>query len=165
MDHLASFPGTCSSNFSQFQFPCPAICGHPHADLCTCASLLIPPFSRPFRSQVAGIEKIVSSPALLESTSTLFAYGLDHYFTRVSPSNQFDILSGTSTSRFPPQLPFLSLFSPLFPPSLCVRPPLSLRLLCARRLRILISYLDSSPPSPSPSANTTQRASTRRSCS
>ncbi|PWN47696.1 DUF1620-domain-containing protein [Violaceomyces palustris] len=38
------------------------------------------------------VDKVVTSPALLESTSTVLAYGLDYFFTRVSPSGQFDIL-------------------------------------------------------------------------
>jgi hypothetical protein len=43
--------------------------------------------------QVANIRKIVTSPALLESTSLVFAYGLDLFVTRVAPSNTFDVLS------------------------------------------------------------------------
>ncbi|KAF8577387.1 DUF1620-domain-containing protein [Ramaria rubella] len=42
---------------------------------------------------VAGIRKIVTSPASLESTSIVLAYGLDLFLTRVAPSNTFDILS------------------------------------------------------------------------
>ena len=43
--------------------------------------------------QVAKTRKIMTSPALLESTSLVFAYGLDLFFTRVAPSNTFDVLS------------------------------------------------------------------------
>ncbi|KIJ24147.1 hypothetical protein M422DRAFT_56525 [Sphaerobolus stellatus SS14] len=43
--------------------------------------------------QVAGASHIVTSPALLESTSIIFVYGLDLFLTRVAPSNTFDILS------------------------------------------------------------------------
>ena len=43
--------------------------------------------------QVAKIRKVMTSPALLESTSLVFAYGLDLFFTRVAPSNTFDVLS------------------------------------------------------------------------
>ncbi|KAI0758760.1 hypothetical protein C8Q74DRAFT_1299849 [Fomes fomentarius] len=43
--------------------------------------------------QVAKTRKIITSPALLESTSLVFAYGLDLFFTRVAPSNTFDVLS------------------------------------------------------------------------
>ncbi|KAH9911778.1 uncharacterized protein BXZ73DRAFT_93328 [Epithele typhae] len=43
--------------------------------------------------QVAKVRKIVTSPALLESTSLVFAYGLDLFFSRVAPSNTFDVLS------------------------------------------------------------------------
>ncbi len=44
-------------------------------------------------SQVAKTRRIITSPALLESTSLVFAYGLDLFFTRVAPSNTFDVLS------------------------------------------------------------------------
>lgn len=37
----------------------------------------------------------MTSPALLESTSLVFAYGLDLFSTRVAPSNTFDVLSET----------------------------------------------------------------------
>ena len=43
--------------------------------------------------QVAKTRRIVTSPALLESTSLVFAYGLDLFSTRVAPSNTFDVLS------------------------------------------------------------------------
>ncbi|RDX49601.1 DUF1620-domain-containing protein [Lentinus brumalis] len=43
--------------------------------------------------QVAKTRRIITSPALLESTSLVFAYGLDLFFTRVAPSNTFDVLS------------------------------------------------------------------------
>ncbi|KAI9058646.1 DUF1620-domain-containing protein [Trametes sanguinea] len=43
--------------------------------------------------QVAKTRRIVTSPALLESTSLVFAYGLDLFFTRIAPSNTFDVLS------------------------------------------------------------------------
>ena len=43
--------------------------------------------------QVAGTRNIVTSPALLESTSIVLAYGLDLFLTRVAPSNTFDVLS------------------------------------------------------------------------
>ena len=43
--------------------------------------------------QVAKTRKILTSPALLESTSLVFVYGLDLFFTRVAPSNTFDVLS------------------------------------------------------------------------
>ncbi|KAF7289031.1 hypothetical protein HMN09_01351100 [Mycena chlorophos] len=42
---------------------------------------------------VRGTRNIITAPALLESTSLVFAYGLDLFFTRVAPSNTFDILS------------------------------------------------------------------------
>ncbi|KAF5367352.1 hypothetical protein D9615_010290 [Tricholomella constricta] len=43
--------------------------------------------------EVANIQRIITSPALLESTSLVFAYGLDMFLTRVAPSNTFDVLS------------------------------------------------------------------------
>ncbi|KAL0081975.1 hypothetical protein J3Q64DRAFT_1754353 [Phycomyces blakesleeanus] len=46
-----------------------------------------------YNEQVAGINHIITSPALLESTSLVFAYGLDTFYTRSSPSKQFDVLS------------------------------------------------------------------------
>jgi len=42
---------------------------------------------------VANVQKIITSPALLESTSLVFAFGLDMFLTRVAPSNTFDVLS------------------------------------------------------------------------
>lgn len=43
--------------------------------------------------QVSNVRKIITAPALLESTSLVFAYGLDLFFTRVAPSKTFDVLS------------------------------------------------------------------------
>lgn len=43
---------------------------------------------------ILGAQAVVSSPALVESTSLLFAYGLDLFMTRgLNPSGSFDILS------------------------------------------------------------------------
>ena len=42
--------------------------------------------------ELIGIKKIITSPALLESTALVFAYGLDVFGTRVTPSQAFDIL-------------------------------------------------------------------------
>lgn len=47
----------------------------------------------PCSTQVANTQRILTSPALLESTSLVFAYGLDMFLTRVAPSNTFDVLS------------------------------------------------------------------------
>ncbi|KAF1988908.1 DUF1620-domain-containing protein [Aulographum hederae CBS 113979] len=44
------------------------------------------------RREVIGVEEIITSPANVESTSLVFAYGLDIFGTRVSPSFTFDIL-------------------------------------------------------------------------
>ncbi|KIK01760.1 hypothetical protein K443DRAFT_550803 [Laccaria amethystina LaAM-08-1] len=43
--------------------------------------------------EVANVQRIVTAPALLESTSLVFAFGLDMFLTRVAPSNTFDVLS------------------------------------------------------------------------
>ncbi|KAL1688266.1 hypothetical protein GGG16DRAFT_60329, partial [Schizophyllum commune] len=42
---------------------------------------------------ITDTAKIITSPALLESTSLVYAYGLDMFLTRVSPSGTFDVLS------------------------------------------------------------------------
>ncbi|KAK4125279.1 DUF1620-domain-containing protein [Parathielavia appendiculata] len=41
---------------------------------------------------VLGVEKIITAPAIVESTSLVFAYGVDVFGTRVAPSYLFDIL-------------------------------------------------------------------------
>ncbi|KAK0613121.1 hypothetical protein B0T17DRAFT_398648 [Bombardia bombarda] len=41
---------------------------------------------------VLGVKKIITSPAVVESTSLVFAYGVDVFGTRVAPSFLFDIL-------------------------------------------------------------------------
>ena len=41
---------------------------------------------------VLGVQKIITSPAIVESTSLVFAYGIDVFGTRVAPSFLFDIL-------------------------------------------------------------------------
>ena len=46
-----------------------------------------------------GISEVVTSPALIESTSIVFAYGLDLFGTRLSPSFRFDIL-GKDFNKF-----------------------------------------------------------------
>ena len=43
-------------------------------------------------NEVLGIEHMISSPSDMESTSLVFAYGLDVFGTRVAPSFAFDIL-------------------------------------------------------------------------
>lgn len=47
------------------------------------------------REEVLGLREIKTTPALLESTSLVFAYGLDIFGTRVTPSFAFDILSSS----------------------------------------------------------------------
>ncbi|KAL7620955.1 hypothetical protein AAE478_008266 [Parahypoxylon ruwenzoriense] len=42
--------------------------------------------------EVLGVKEIITSPAVLESTSLVFAYGVDVFGTRVAPSLAFDVL-------------------------------------------------------------------------
>nr|POF22202.1 er membrane protein complex subunit 1 [Quercus suber] len=49
--------------------------------------------------EVLGVHNIITSPALIESTSLVFAYGLDVFGTRLSPSFSFDIL-GKDFNKF-----------------------------------------------------------------
>jgi hypothetical protein len=44
---------------------------------------------------VVNVRHILTAPALLESTSLVFAYGLDLFCTRVAPSGTFDVLNET----------------------------------------------------------------------
>lgn len=39
------------------------------------------------------VDKLLTTGTQLESTSLIFAYGVDMFLTRVSPSNTFDVLS------------------------------------------------------------------------
>jgi hypothetical protein len=42
--------------------------------------------------EVVGVRDIITTPAVLESTSLVFAYGIDVFGTRVAPSQAFDVL-------------------------------------------------------------------------
>ncbi|KAL2062260.1 hypothetical protein VTL71DRAFT_6526 [Oculimacula yallundae] len=44
------------------------------------------------KREVIGVQNVIASPAILESTSLIFAYGIDIFGTRVAPSMAFDIL-------------------------------------------------------------------------
>jgi hypothetical protein len=44
------------------------------------------------KREVIGVKDVITSPAILESTSLVFAYGIDVFGTRVAPSMAFDIL-------------------------------------------------------------------------
>jgi hypothetical protein len=44
------------------------------------------------RHQVAGLRGLVASPSRLESTSLVFSFGLDLFYTRVMPSKMYDTL-------------------------------------------------------------------------
>jgi hypothetical protein len=41
---------------------------------------------------VSKLRAIKTAPAYLESTSLVFAYGLDNFFTLMNPSGSFDVL-------------------------------------------------------------------------
>lgn len=43
--------------------------------------------------QVEGLRGVVAYPAGLESTSLVFAYGLDIFYTRAAPSKSYDSLT------------------------------------------------------------------------
>ncbi|WPH03238.1 Hypothetical protein R9X50_00611500 [Acrodontium crateriforme] len=49
--------------------------------------------------EVIGIKDVITAPATIESTSLVFAYGLDIFGTRLSPSFSFDIL-GKDFNKF-----------------------------------------------------------------
>merc|ERR1711974_572996 len=55
--------------------------------------------------QVERLSNIISSSAHLESTSLVFVWGLDHFFTHVRPADKFDMLSN--------DFDFVSLFGTL----------------------------------------------------
>ena len=42
--------------------------------------------------KISKLREIKTAPAYLESTSLVFAYGLDNFFTLVNPSGPFDVL-------------------------------------------------------------------------
>ena len=41
---------------------------------------------------VAGVRRVVTEPAVLESASLMFAAGLDLFYTRLAPSRSFDMV-------------------------------------------------------------------------
>ena len=49
--------------------------------------------------EVIGVSNVITTPALIESTSLVFAYGIDIFGTRLSPSFSFDIL-GKDFNKF-----------------------------------------------------------------
>ncbi|KAJ1304145.1 hypothetical protein OPQ81_008545 [Rhizoctonia solani] len=56
---------------------------------------VLPPDTRRIithKNQVLGTKHLVAAPTLLESTSCVLAYGLDLFYTRVTPSGTFDLL-------------------------------------------------------------------------
>lgn len=40
-----------------------------------------------------GLRKIVTTPAKLESTTLVFCYGVDLFYTRIAPSRTYDSLT------------------------------------------------------------------------
>ncbi|KAF1316237.1 Er membrane protein complex subunit, partial [Globisporangium splendens] len=60
-------------------------------------SPLISVYNRPFsmityNQTVANIKVITTAPAELESTTLVFAHGLDHFYVRLAPAKAFDLL-------------------------------------------------------------------------
>ncbi|KAK3934414.1 DUF1620-domain-containing protein [Diplogelasinospora grovesii] len=51
-----------------------------------------PKFVITHERDVLGVKKIITAPSIVESTSLVFAYGIDVFGTRVAPSMLFDIL-------------------------------------------------------------------------
>lgn len=51
------------------------------------------------KRELLGITNVITSPALVESTSLIFAYGLDLFGTRLTPSSSFDVL-GKDFNKF-----------------------------------------------------------------
>ncbi|OQO04411.1 hypothetical protein B0A48_11022 [Cryoendolithus antarcticus] len=51
------------------------------------------------RREVLGVKDVITSPAILESTSLVYAYGLDVFGTRLNPSFNFDML-GKDFNKF-----------------------------------------------------------------
>lgn len=47
------------------------------------------------KEEILGVKDIIATPANLESTSLIFAYGHDLFGTRVSPSFAFDVLGNS----------------------------------------------------------------------
>lgn len=61
--------------------------------LSTPSTFLTAPFFPP--AQLQGISHVASAPGRRESESLVFAFGLDLFCTRQSPSKSFDVLSPT----------------------------------------------------------------------
>ncbi|KUI56033.1 ER membrane protein complex subunit 1 [Cytospora mali] len=51
-----------------------------------------PKFILSHERDILGVQEIITAPAIVESTSLVFAYGIDVFGTRVAPSLVFDIL-------------------------------------------------------------------------
>ncbi|KAF1816406.1 DUF1620-domain-containing protein [Eremomyces bilateralis CBS 781.70] len=55
---------------------------------------LAPPWAINHKREIWGLKKVISSPSGLESTSLVFAWGLDLFGTVTAPSGTFDMLGG-----------------------------------------------------------------------
>jgi hypothetical protein len=56
-----------------------------------------------YNQSIANIKGIATASTLLESTSMVFVYGIDLFFTRVTPSQPFDLLNeGNSAASLRP---------------------------------------------------------------
>jgi hypothetical protein len=51
-----------------------------------------PMFYATYDKVVAGLRGVDTFPTTLESTSLMFAYGMDLFYTRLAPSKNFDML-------------------------------------------------------------------------
>lgn len=58
---------------------------------------LVPVYNRPqsmvtYNKTIANLKEISSAPAELESTTLVFAHGLDLFYIRMAPAKSFDLL-------------------------------------------------------------------------
>lgn len=90
------------------------------------------------KREVLGIKEVVTSPALIESTSLVFAYGLDIFGTRLTPSFSFDIL-GKDFNKFQMLATVAALAVATFVVAPLVSSVVGINLLSANRHRLLAS--------------------------
>lgn len=99
-----------------------------------------PRWSLNHKREVLGVRDVITSPALLESTSLVFAYGLDVFTTRLSPSFNFDML-GKDFNK----VQMLSTVAALFVATLAVGPLVSRAFTCRwRNTDKLLGYAQAS---------------------
>jgi len=88
------------------------------------------------QQQLPNVRGIQTAPTFVESTSMVLVYGLDLFFTRVTPSQTFDLLND--------EFQYLPLVCICFPLQICL---LKLGTLYLNRWQPLL-YLLCSPSSP-----------------